>query len=127
MKDLAANGSNLGNPPEEWKPVIGVTDFGLYEYYPSGDSTKEIGRYWDHSELRFVGSNEIWDKEKKQFVPNPHSKRKVKRKSKVGVYTRDKNGQLVDFDKSKETQSNMKVQGESVKKRTWWEKLLGIK
>jgi len=64
LKDLIANGSNLGKPKKDWKPVIGMTDFGSYEYHPYGDTEieKEKSHYIDNSSLSSKPIAQAWDR-----------------------------------------------------------------
>ena len=60
LSELVANGSNLGIEKKDWKPVVGVTDFGTYR----NSESDEIEHYYDNSSLVIKSKWEKWDAEK---------------------------------------------------------------
>ncbi|HSH65340.1 MAG TPA: hypothetical protein VLB84_05950 [Bacteroidia bacterium] len=77
LSELAANGSNLGRKKEEWKPVIGITDFGFYKY-PESD---EIVHYYDSSYITTISDGDIWDEQEQKFKND----KKVTRKFNIRI------------------------------------------
>lgn len=87
LSELIANGSNIGKTEKEWKSVIGITDFGFYEYYPYGDTSNEIeiGHYIDSSILSIKPEGYIWDEAIREYKIDDKYVHKVQRKSKITI------------------------------------------
>ncbi len=97
LSELAANGSNLGRTKEEWKPVIGVTDFGLYKYHPYGNPEwEEIGHYSDHSHITSISDNDVWDEAEQKFKYGREISKRAKQIAKLIKWTvTDDNGKVI--------------------------------
>lgn len=78
LSELAANGSNLGRTKEEWKPVIGVTDFGFYKNTVSD----EIEHYYDSSHITSMSGEDIWDEKEQKFI---YDNKKVRKKLNIRI------------------------------------------
>lgn len=89
LKELIRNGTNIGLDKSNWKPTIGITDFGFYEYHPYDDETNEIemAHYFDNSSLMTLPNGYEWNREKKEFelVQKPLTERQKKIRSLVKI------------------------------------------
>jgi hypothetical protein len=102
LKQLIKNGSNLGKTKENWKAVIGVTDFGFYKYYPYGDTKyeQEVAHYYDNNSIANKADWHIWDKVKRQYIieekPLTERQKKIRGLIKITVTTED--GRTIPFE-----------------------------
>ena len=102
LADLIANGSNPGKSKQDWKPVIGVTDFGYYEYHPYGDPNceKETGHYYDNSSLSAKPEWYIWDEKNRKYKPEdkPLTERQQKIRSLVKIKITTDDGKTMSYE-----------------------------
>jgi len=102
LKDLITNGSNLGKTKEDWKPVIGMTDFGYYEYHPYGDpnNEKETGHYIDSSSLSTKPDGQIWNENEREykFEDKPLTERQKKIRSLIKITVTTDDGETMNYD-----------------------------
>lgn len=102
LGDLIANGSNLGKSKEDWKPVIGATDFGYYEYHPYGDpdNEKERGHYIDNSSLTTKPNKQVWDENEREYKieDKPLTERQKKIRSLIKITVTTDDGEKMSYD-----------------------------
>lgn len=122
LSELIANGSNLGKKKKDWKPVIGVTDFGFREYNPYGNpELKEVEHYYDNTLLFTKAECEIWDSREGRYKKKNKqlTKRQKKIKSLIKVTITDDEGNTISGKDRTENKSILK-QNKQIK---WWQKL----
>lgn len=82
LTELINNGTNIGLKKQDWKPTIGITDFGFYEYHPYDDSTneKEVAHFYDDGMLILLPTGYEWNADKKEFelIEQPLTERRKK-------------------------------------------------
>lgn len=84
LDELIANGSNLGKGKNEWKPVIGVTDFGFRKFHPyDNPEWEEVEHYWDKTSLKSMSDSDIWDAIEKRYKTNPNPPPLTQRQKKI--------------------------------------------
>ncbi|WP_179019406.1 hypothetical protein [Winogradskyella forsetii] len=89
LNELIENGTNIGLKKSEWKPTVGITDFGFYEFHPYNDITndKEIAHYFDNGILTTLPTGYEWNVNEKEFkmVKKPLTERQKKIRSLVKI------------------------------------------
>lgn len=97
LSDLINNGSNLGKKINEYKPVIGISDFGFYEYNPGDDPNdeKEVGHYYENSFIFRKEPLSEWNENERTYNTNnsPESElvKRIRKLIKVSItYNDDK-------------------------------------
>lgn len=129
LSDLLTNGSNAGKAESDFKPVVGVTDFGYYEYHPYEDleEEKEVAHYYDNSSISSKPSGSIWDEDKREYKfevkPLTERHQRIRDMIKVTVTITDDDGNVVEY-KDKEESLKATHQVDSHKTLKWWQKLL---
>ncbi|HLP11155.1 MAG TPA: hypothetical protein VK177_04425 [Flavobacteriales bacterium] len=89
LRELIENGDNFGKSKENWKPIIGITDFGFYTFHPYDDPSfdKETEHYYDTSTLQFKPLDHVWNEKEKNYVleEKPLTERQKKIRSLIKV------------------------------------------
>ncbi len=124
LSELIANGSNFGKEKKDWKPVIGVTDFGFRTYHPNNNPKwEEIEHCYDNTSLSTKSEWEIWDTKEGCFKSEDKTltDRQKKIISQIEVTVTDGNGNIISSKNGKnEIESVNKKQKKQLK---WWQKL----
>ena len=119
LSELIANGSNLGKKKKDWKPVIGVTDFGFREYNPYGyPELKEVEHYYDNTLLFTKAEWEIWDSKEGRYKKK--IKKLTKRQKKIKSLVKVK----ITDDESNTISDTNKTENKSIlKQKKWWQNI----
>ncbi|MEX0811100.1 MAG: hypothetical protein WD048_02710 [Chitinophagales bacterium] len=123
LSELIENGSNLGKEKKDWKPVIGVTDFGLRKYHPYDNREwEEIEHYYDNTSLSTKSEWEVWDEEEGCYKTEdkPLTERQKKIRSLIKITVKDDNGKVIYSSKDKTENKSTTKQKKQLK---WWQKL----
>ncbi len=89
LKELIENGTNIGKDKSNWKPTVGITDFGFYKFHPYEDEKNEleIAHYFDNSSLMTLPNDYEWNAKEKDFkyVQKPLTERQKKIRSLIKI------------------------------------------
>ncbi len=99
LSDLISNGSNLDKNISEYKPVIGISDFGFYEYHPYDDPNEEkvIGHYYENSFIFTRYDWSRWDEDKKRYIviKSPPTKIRKEIEGMIKITITDDDGNII--------------------------------
>jgi len=111
LSELIANGSNFGKEKKDWKPVIGVTDFGFRKYHPyDNPELEEIEHYYDNTTLSTKSEWEVWDEEEGRFIMEnkPLTERQKKIGSLIKITVTDDNSNVINIENDKSISDDKK-------------------
>ena len=123
---LLNNYSNLNKPRENWLPVVGNTNFGLFKNF-------EECEYFDKYEVIFCRNhNEIWNKNNREFEPTKKNQRERKERLKfIKTTITNKDGEVVSKLENNSTisvkidaKNYKRVLGEQKAKQNLFQKML---
>lgn len=124
LGELVQNGSNLGKQESQFKPTIGVTDFGFRKYFVGGNpELEELEHYYDNTYLHRKSRGMMWDEEQMRYVIDPKSITERQRwlASLVKVSITDDKGNVVEtYGGEPETEPIERT----TKKKPWWKRFL---
>lgn len=100
LSELIANGSNIGKEKKDWKPVVGLTDFGYRKYHPyDNPEWEEIEHYYDNTSLSAKSEWDVWDENEGRFKPENKqlTERQKRIRSLIKITTSDENGKIINI------------------------------
>ena len=118
LAELIQNGNNFGKERKNWKPIIGVTDFGFYK------NQDETEHYYDNTFIAIKSDWEIWDKDKGCYKAEnkPLTERQKKIRKLVKITITDQNGNILSSTKTKNRAEN-KSASRDKKQFKWWKRI----
>ena len=127
LSELISNGSNIGRKEIEWKPVIGITDFG-FRKHPLFDNPEyeEVEHYYDNSFLFSKSDWVIWDEKEGTYNidQKPLTEKQKKIFSSIKVTITDDNGNVIKSkNRSPKRVVNINQPDKQKNVRKWWQKL----